>query len=133
MSDPATQAALETAAGAGVVLAVSGSVFGMDAQGILCGFVGAIIAESFMPTGFEPGTGMGRRYVVIGVKMVAAGLLAGLVGPIAEALAANLLPGSVPAAAIHLAIPGLVGIAAPVIVPAFRNWVKTRGEREAQK
>ena len=130
MSDPATQSAMEAAAGAGVVLALSGTIMGMQVDAVMIGFVGALVAETFMPTDFEAETAAIKRWLVVFCKMVAAGLLAGIVGPFLEAVVRGMVPATVPAQALHLAVSGAVGIAAPVIVPLIRQRVKARAEKE---
>lgn len=124
MNDPATQAALESAAAAGVLLAITGTVFGMDAQSIMAGFVGALVAATFVPQRVDPSVPAWRRYLMAVLQLVGAALLAGLLAPLAEPFVARAIPGEVAARSVHVGVAGLIGIAAPVIVPLIRRKAK---------
>ena len=128
MNDPATNAAIESVATAGLVLTVSGSIFGMQADAIMAGFIGALIGQTFVPAASSAPMPMIRRYAVAVAQLVAAGLLAGLLAPVAEAILAGMLP-TVPVKALHIATAGFIGMIAPVAVPIIRSIAARWGEK----
>lgn len=124
MADPATQAAIESTAAAGVIVAVTGTMFGMDAQSIMAGFVGALVAASFVPAHVDKAAPAWKRYVSAIGQLVAAALLAGLIAPLASPFVAHAIPGTVSPGSLNVGTAGLIGIAAPVLVPLIRRKAK---------
>lgn len=128
MNEPATSAA-EAAAAAGVVITVTGSIFGLQFDAIMAGFTGALVATSLVREEDRPDERWSSRILRGTIQLVAAGLLAGFLAPIAEVLIANLLPGKVPAQALHVAVAGVLGMVAPVVVPILRKLAQKLGDR----
>lgn len=134
MSDPATAsahaaAAAESAAAAGVVITLTGSIFGLQFDAIMAGFVGALVAQTLVHDEIVSGESVITRYVRGFLQLCAAGLLAGLISPVAETILAGMLPAKVPTAALHIAVAGTLGMIAPVVVPALRSIAKRLAER----
>lgn len=119
MTDPATTAATEIAA-AGLVITLTGSIFGMQFDALMAGFIGALIAQTLVHDEIAGQTAL-QRYWRGFLQLAAAGLLAGLLAPLAESVMAGLLPMKVPAQALHIASAGVIGMVAPVVVPLLRR------------
>lgn len=124
MTDPATSVAAETAATAGVVITLTGSFLGMPFDAMLAGFVGALVAQTLVHDPVEGETALARYWRGF-VQLAAAGLLSGLLAPLAEGIAAGLLPMKVPPQALHIAVAGTIGMVAPVVVPLLRRLAST--------
>lgn len=124
MADPATSVAAETAAAAGVVITLTGSIFGMEFDAIMAGFVGALVAQTLVHEQIEGQTPLARYWRGF-IQLSAAGLLAGLLAPLAEGIAAGLLPVKVPAQSLHIAVAAIIGMVAPVVVPLLRRLAST--------
>lgn len=122
MTDPATQAAVETVA-AGVIVGVTGTMFGMNTEAIISGFIGAVVAATFVPSHVDKAAPWQRYVFAIG-QLVAAALLAGLFAPLAVPFVAKAIPGAVSAESLNVGTAGLIGIAAPVLVPLIRRKAK---------
>jgi len=122
----ATEAAT---ASAGVAITVAGSILGMDYDAILAGFVGALVAQTLVRDQVPVEWSAWRRYVQGFVQLVAAGLLAGLLSPVAESILAGMLPSRVPVQALHIATAAIIGMIAPVVVPILRGMVQKLAER----
>lgn len=123
MTDPATQAAVETVA-AGVIVGVTGTMFGMNTEAIISGFIGAVVAATFVPSHVDKAAAPWQRYVFAIGQLVAAALLAGLFAPLAVPFVAKAIPGAVSAESLNVGTAGLIGIAAPVLVPLIRRKAK---------
>ena len=124
MADPATSVAAETAAAAGVVITLTGSIFGMEFDAIMAGFVGALVAQTLVHEQIEGQTALAHYWRGF-IQLSAAGLLAGLLAPLAEGIAAGLLPVKVPAQSLHIAVAAIIGMVAPVVVPLLRRLAST--------
>ena len=122
MTDPATQAAVETVA-AGVIVGVTGTMFGMNTEAIISGFIGAVVAATFVPSHVDKAAPWQRYVFAIG-QLVAAALLAGLFAPLAVPFVAKAIPGAVSAESLNVGTAGLIGIAAQVLVPLIRRKAK---------
>lgn len=127
-ADIATASA-EAAAAAGVTIAVFGTLLGMPLDSILVGFLGALIAQTWVPMVLPAGLTRLQSYVRSFGQLLAAGLLAGIGTPLVEAILAGALPMKVPAEAAHLAAAGLIGILAPIIVPGLRHLFRKWSEK----
>jgi len=119
------------AAGAGLVIIAAGSAFGLQFDAIVGGFVGGLVAKTFVETPPE-GDNAARRYLryLRGLlELAASGVLAGLMTPVAESLLAAALPGKVAPQGLHMAAAGIIGMVAPVVVPLLRKIVVKLGDR----
>lgn len=125
----ATATATEAAATAGVVITLTGSIMGLQFDALMLGFVGALVAQTLVPE--PPGESLPplRRYVWTLAQLVAAGMLAGILTPIAESLVAGIAPGNVPAQALHLATAGIIGMVAPTVIPMLRKITSKIAEK----
>lgn len=121
--------ATEAAAAAGVVITVTGSFLGLQFEAMMIGFVGALVAQTLVPEPPDEALPRWRRYLATIGQLVAAGLLAGMLTPLAESLIASMTPGRVPPPALHMAVAGIIGMVAPVIVPLLRKITKTLGDK----
>jgi MFS family permease len=122
VSDPASQAAADAAtASAGVAIAVTGSVIGLQFDSMMIGFIGALVAQTLVPAIAADARRWYQRYLWAFAQLLCAGLLAGILTPVAEALLISMLPGKMPSNALHVAAAGVIGMVAPVIVPLLRN------------
>ena len=129
MTDPATQTAAEAAAAAGVVITLTGSIFGMQFDAIMAGFVGALVAQTLVKDELDAALTPIRRYLRGFVQLVAAGLLAGLIAPVAEVIAASLLPVKIATMPLHIAVSGAIGMVAPAVVPVLRKLLGKFSEK----
>ena len=120
MTDPGTSAAAEAAASAGVVITLTGSIFGMEFDAMMAGFVGALVAQTLVHDPVEGETVLARYWRGF-VQLAAAGLLAGLLAPLAESITAGLLPMKVSPQSLHIAVAAIIGMVAPVVVPLLRR------------
>lgn len=116
------------AAGAGLVIIAAGSAFGLQFDAIVGGFVGGLVAKTFVETPPE-GDNAARRYLRGLLELAASGVLAGLMTPVAESLLAGALPGKVAPQGLHMAAAGIIGMVAPVVVPLLRKIVVKLGDR----
>jgi hypothetical protein len=124
-----TTTATEAAAAAGVVITVTGSFMGLQFEAMMIGFVGALVAQTLVPEPPDDALPRWRRYLATIGQLVAAGLLAGMLTPLAESLIAGMTPGRVPPPALHMAVAGVIGMVAPVIVPVLRKITKTLADK----
>ena len=127
--DLATTSTTAEAAGAGIVIALAGSAFGLQFDAIVGGFVGGLIAKTFVETPPLPGESGPQRYLRGLLEPAASGVLAALITPVAEPLLAAALPGKVAPASLHMAAAGIIGMVAPVVVPLLRRIVVKLGDR----
>ena len=118
---------LESTAAAGVVVTLAGSLLGMPLDSILVGFIGALVAQTLVPSIAPDGLTRLQVYLRSFAQLVAAGILAGLGTPLAEAVVHGLLPIKLPAGAVHLASAATLGMIAPAAIPMIRKiaekWV----------
>jgi hypothetical protein len=124
-----TTAANEATAAAGVAITVTGSILGLQFDALLGGFVGALVAQTLVTDPPIEGLTALQRYVRVFAQLLAAGMLAGFLTPIAENILAGLLPPKVPVHALHMAVAGAIGMVAPVVVPALRKLAQKLAER----
>lgn len=123
MNETATHIAELSAAGAtsGVLLSIAAAPLGIPFEAVLLGMLGAIVAESFVPTSVPLDAPRWRRLAVVIVKILAAGLFAGLFTRLVEAQAARVLGVSVDV--LHIGVAAGLGIVAPIAVPLIRAFV----------
>ena len=127
--DLATTSTTAEAAGAGIVIALAGSAFGLQFDAIVGGFVGGLIAKTFVETPPLPGESGPQRYLRGLLELAVSGVLAALITPVAEPLLAAALPGKVAPQSLHMAAAGIIGMVAPVVVPLLRKIVVKLGDR----
>jgi hypothetical protein len=127
--DLATTSTTAEAAGAGIVIALAGSAFGLQFDSMVGGFVGGLIAKTFVETPPLPGESGPQRYLRGLLELAASGVLAALITPVAEPLVAAALPGKVAPQSLHMAAAGIIGMVAPVVVPLLRRIVVKLGDR----
>lgn len=122
-------ATLETATTAGVVVTLTGSVLGLEFEALAVGFLGALIAQTLITEPPAEGISMARRYLRAFSQLVACGLLAGMLTPVAEKMMASVLPTTVGSGSLHIATAGVIGMVAPAIVPMLRKITQRLGEK----
>jgi len=116
-----TTSATEAAASAGIVITITGSAFGMPFECIMAGFVGALVAKTFVLEPVPADKTRLQLWLIGFLQLSAAGLLAGLMSPTAEAVVAGMLPAKVAPAALQITVSGVIGMIAPVVVPLLRK------------
>lgn len=123
MNETATHVVELSAAGAtsGVLLGIAAAPLGIQFESVLLGMLGAIVAESFVPTTMDAATPRWRRLALVVVKISAAGLFAGLFTRLVETQAARVL--GIPVDVLHIGVAAGLGIVAPIAVPLIRAFV----------
>jgi hypothetical protein len=124
----ATTAGTAEAAGAGIVIALAGSVFGLQFDAMVGGFVGGLVAKTFVETPPVVGEIAARRYLRGLIELAASGVMAGMLTPLAEPLLAAVVSAKVAPQGLHMAAAGIVGMVAPVVVPLVRKIVLKLGD-----
>ncbi len=119
MADSSTIAA--EAATAGITIGLVGPILGMDVGSISAGFLGGLVARTFVEAPLVPSETGIRRYVRGFIELCASGLTAGLLTPLAEPLIGAVTGGKVSAAGLHMAAAGVLGMVAPAVVPMLRK------------
>jgi len=109
------------AATAGITIGLAGSLYGMDLAAIAAGFLGGLVARTFVEASLIPGETAIRRYMRGFLELCASGLTAGLLTPLAEPLIGMATGGKVSASGLHMAAAGVLGMVAPVVVPMLRR------------
>lgn len=122
-------AANEATAAAGVAITVTGSILGLQFDALLGGFVGALVAQTLVTDPPIEGLTALQRYVRVFAQLLAAGMLAGFLTPVAETIVAGMLPAKMPVQALHMAVAGAIGMVAPVIVPMLRKIASKLAEK----
>lgn len=121
---------LEAVAGATVVLAITGSVIGMSLESMSVGFIGALVARTFVTDAPDPALTRLQLYLRSLLQLLGAALLAGMMTPLIEAVVHGMAPIKLPAAAVHLAVPGVLGMIAPVVIPVMRKIFERIGGKQ---
>lgn len=124
-----TAAANEATAAAGVAITVTGSILGLQFDALLGGFVGALVAQTLVTNPPMEGLTALQRYVRVFAQLLAAGMLAGFLTPVAEAILVGMLPPKLPVQALHMAVAGALGMVAPVVVPMLRKIASKLAEK----
>lgn len=136
MAEPTSTA---VAAVAGTVL-LTGGILGLEFGSMLAGFVGALVAQTFVPAEVAPVADrplenrlrtIWRTLISQALalwQLIAAGLLAGFLAPLAVALAQRIVPSDLPADPLRLAVGFVLGILAPIAVPVIRKFAERKGE-----
>lgn len=108
---------------AGLTITLAGSIMGMPFDSMMAGFVGALIAQTFVPSG----VGKVRAFA----QLAAAGLLAGMLAPLAESVVFALAPATwrLSLTAVHLAAGAIIGMIAPAVVPLVRKIADRFGDK----
>ena len=140
-------AASAIAAGTGIASAMAGSLFGLDGQAIMCGILGALIAKTLVPPsppvapGISPAAAfglqgrlekllaLGRRWAGRLAELLAAGALAGAIGPAADVIVGGMVPSALTGEPLHIAVATTIGMTAPLIVALLRKIVTTLGDK----
>lgn len=117
--------AAESAASAGVIITVTGSVFGMSLETMLIGFVAAIAGQVILPVNKNDSERLLTGYLWSLLQLLCAGVLAGLFTPLVEAVIMQSMV--MPIAALRLAVPATIGIAAPIVIALVRRAIEKLG------
>ena len=110
---------------AGAISATAGMVFGIPAESIFAGFVGALAARALLAN-VEPPHGLGQ-WVLAFLGIVAATLFAAVLTPITTVILLAYFPDA-PLVPVYLLVGAGLGASSQSLVEMFRAFIKGAGE-----